>query len=299
MSEVATKVWMRGLRAYFTASQQRSMSARPTRLRPQMEGAPSSVPTCCATWRVASKSSSDEMGKPASMTSTFSRASWRAISSFSMVFIEKPGACSPSRNVVSKMITRSMLSPSRVFLAGLERRHRRASDDEPAHRARERVAGEDEKKKNVVLRGNDHHRQHHHEEGLAGAPPRKRDFLEAPIAERRHHGEREQVRAHGDGAQRPAGELVSLEQDDHGGGHGRRRRRGQSHEEALVAGAGVHVEARQPQRAADDEEEGGEPRRPPQPPQREAVEQEGGRHAEGDDVGERVVLDAELARGLH
>jgi hypothetical protein len=111
MSEVATKVWMRGRRAYLTASHARSMSASPTRLSPQIAGAPSSVPTCRATSRVASKSSSEEMGNPASMTSTLSRASCRAISSFSIVFIEKPGACSPSRNVVSKMITRSMAPP--------------------------------------------------------------------------------------------------------------------------------------------------------------------------------------------
>src|SRR5688572_3253070 len=215
MSEVATKVWIRGLRAYFTASQQRSMSVRPTRLRPQMEGEPSSVPTCCATWRVSSKSSSEEIGKPASMTSTLSRASCRAISSFAMVFIEKPVACSPSRNVVSKMITRSMLSPSRMFLAGLQRRHRRATDDQPSHGAGERVAGEDEKKKDVVLRRDDHDRQHHHEEGLAGAPSRKGHFLEAPVAEGRHHGEGDEVGAHRDRSQHPPGELVALEQDDH------------------------------------------------------------------------------------
>ena len=108
---MATKVWMRGLRAYLTASQQRSMSASPTRESPQIEGAFSSVPTCRATSRVASKSSSEEMGKPASMTSTWRRASCRAISSFSIVFIENPGACSPSRSVVSKMMTRSMCPP--------------------------------------------------------------------------------------------------------------------------------------------------------------------------------------------
>ena len=111
MSEVATNVWMRGVRAYFTASQQRSISARPTRLRPQIDGAPSSVPTWRATARVASKSSSDEMGNPASMTSTLRRASCRAISSFSILFMENPGACSPSRSVVSKMMTRSMTPP--------------------------------------------------------------------------------------------------------------------------------------------------------------------------------------------
>jgi len=108
---VATKVWMRERFAYLTASHARSMSASPTRLSPQMMGAPSRVPTCLATSRTASKSSSEEMGKPASMTSTLRRASCRAISSFSCVFMENPGACSPSRSDVSKMMIRSITYP--------------------------------------------------------------------------------------------------------------------------------------------------------------------------------------------
>src|SRR6185312_9760436 len=47
--------------------------------------------------------------KPASMTSTPRRASWCAISSFSPGFSEMPGDCSPSRRVVSKMMTRSLM----------------------------------------------------------------------------------------------------------------------------------------------------------------------------------------------
>ena len=54
----------------------------------------------------ASKSPGEAIGKPASMTSTPSRASWWAISSFSLVFSEMPGDCSPSRSVVSKISTR-------------------------------------------------------------------------------------------------------------------------------------------------------------------------------------------------
>ena len=53
--------------------------------------------------RTASNSPSLEMGKPASITSTPSRSSCRAISSFSSTFIEAPGDCSPSLSVVSKM----------------------------------------------------------------------------------------------------------------------------------------------------------------------------------------------------
>ncbi len=41
------------------------------------------------------------------MTSTPNAASASAMRSFSARFIEKPGDCSPSRSVVSKMMTRS------------------------------------------------------------------------------------------------------------------------------------------------------------------------------------------------
>ena len=61
-----------------------------------------------------------EIGKPASMTSTFMRMSCRAITSFSSVFMLAPGDCSPSRSVVSKMwILRVMVPP---VLAGLAAR---------------------------------------------------------------------------------------------------------------------------------------------------------------------------------
>ncbi len=58
--------------------------------------------------RTASKSPGEAIGKPASMTSTPSRESCWAISSFSALFSEMPGDCSPSRSVVSKMMTRSL-----------------------------------------------------------------------------------------------------------------------------------------------------------------------------------------------
>ena len=53
-----------------------------------------------------SKSPGEAIGKPASMTSTPRAARARAISSFSPRFMLQPGLCSPSRSVVSKMITR-------------------------------------------------------------------------------------------------------------------------------------------------------------------------------------------------
>src|SRR3989442_12983234 len=59
----------------------------------------------------APKSPSDVIGKPASMTSTPSRSSCRAISSFSSTLRVAPGDCSPSRSVVSKIRTWFISTP--------------------------------------------------------------------------------------------------------------------------------------------------------------------------------------------
>jgi len=96
------KVWMRGRAASFTAPHAASMSALWVRARPQITG-PSTTREIFST---ASKSPGEVIGKPASITSTPRRASCWAISTFSAVFREMPGDCSPSRSVVSKMWTR-------------------------------------------------------------------------------------------------------------------------------------------------------------------------------------------------
>ena len=59
--------------------------------------------------RTASRSPRDAMGKPPSITSTPKSASCRARRSFSGTVIEKPGDCSPSRSVVSKIWMWSIL----------------------------------------------------------------------------------------------------------------------------------------------------------------------------------------------
>src|SRR5690242_5001106 len=135
MSEVETKVWMRGRSASRTASQARSTSAGLARARPATTGPWTSRAMACT----ASKSPGEAIGKPASMMSTPRRASWWAISSFSCLLSEMPGDCSPSRRVVSKTRTRSFSSltagsamsssvpfVSRPFLLGLRLRGRHA-----------------------------------------------------------------------------------------------------------------------------------------------------------------------------
>jgi hypothetical protein len=66
----------------------------------------------------ASKSPLELAANPASITSTFSRSSWRAMRSFSSRVIEAPGDCSPSRKVVSKMINLSAMWFSWFLVVG-------------------------------------------------------------------------------------------------------------------------------------------------------------------------------------
>ena len=98
---VEMKVWMRPRLAFLIASPQRSMSLAPARARPQTM---LSV-TISEIARTASKSPLEAIGKPASITSTFMSSRILESSSFSSRDIEAPGDCSPSRMVVSKMIT--------------------------------------------------------------------------------------------------------------------------------------------------------------------------------------------------
>ena len=58
------------------------------------------------------KSPSEAMGNPASITSTPRRSSWCAMRTFSSTFMLHPGDCSPSRKVVSNIVTCSVPEPS-------------------------------------------------------------------------------------------------------------------------------------------------------------------------------------------
>src|SRR5512135_2016886 len=73
--------------------------------------------TAFATATTPEKSSSEAIGKPASRTSTPSSSSFTARRTFSASRIEKPGDCSPSRSVVSKIVIRGRTSPS-AFMSG-------------------------------------------------------------------------------------------------------------------------------------------------------------------------------------
>ena len=98
---VAMKVWMRPRSACLTAAPARSISPRVARARPAMV----EFLIVLAISETASKSPSEAMGKPASMTSTPMSSSTLAMRSFSSRFMDAPGDCSPSRKVVSKMMT--------------------------------------------------------------------------------------------------------------------------------------------------------------------------------------------------
>ena len=105
---VAMKVWMRpdfaGLIAPPAAWMSRSLArASEQMVEPWMVS---------AMVRIASASPGLAAAKPASITSTPSFSSWRAMRSFSSLVIDAPGLCSPSRKVVSKMNKRSFMAGS-------------------------------------------------------------------------------------------------------------------------------------------------------------------------------------------
>src|SRR5579864_8079333 len=103
-----------------------SMSSGLQRARAQMVG----PATSRATAATLSKSPGEAAGKPASMMSTPSSARARATRSFSGRVMLQPGACSPSRSVVSKMRTRSgvLLMASPLFLQPGHARAQRGAD---------------------------------------------------------------------------------------------------------------------------------------------------------------------------
>src|SRR5436190_5571989 len=103
ISDVETKTWMRKRSAGSSASAHRSTSCSDTRASPAITGPFTEE----AISRTEPHSPSEETGNPASITSTPSRASCSAISTFSALDSAMPGACSPSRSVVSKNRTTS------------------------------------------------------------------------------------------------------------------------------------------------------------------------------------------------
>jgi hypothetical protein len=103
-SLVARTMWMRGRAAGFVASAEARMSAWLARDRLAITG-PSLLKRRAMDCTL-SKSPGEAMAKPASSTSAPSSCRASAMRSFSSRFIEKPGDCSPSRRVVSKMMMR-------------------------------------------------------------------------------------------------------------------------------------------------------------------------------------------------
>src|SRR5690349_22586660 len=112
---VARNTWMRFFAAGLIAFATSSMSPRLQRARPQMIG----PCTSRATAFTLSQSPREAAGKPASMTSTPRSASARATRSFSGCAMLHPGDCSPSRSVVSKIMTRSRCADMGLLLFGI------------------------------------------------------------------------------------------------------------------------------------------------------------------------------------
>ena len=102
MGLVAMKVWMRFFGAGETASPALRTSFSTARANEQTVD----LVMILAIALTDSKSPGLAAAKPASITSTPIFSNWRAMRIFSSLVMDAPGDCSPSRMVVSKIITR-------------------------------------------------------------------------------------------------------------------------------------------------------------------------------------------------
>src|SRR5664280_2066858 len=100
--------------------------------------------------RTELKSSSEAIGKPASITSTPRASSFRARRTFSASHIEKQGACSPSRSVVSKIVMRAGAA-ARTWLSVLSMSGHLVHDDRVQERHLRAQLGADLLDEKVLL----------------------------------------------------------------------------------------------------------------------------------------------------
>src|SRR6185295_19033500 len=121
MSDVPMNTWMR-LRCA-GASAFAAMSTSPSVAR--ASAAIVTPVTSCAICRTAAASPSDAAGNPASIVSTPRSARARATSSFAAAVRAAPGACSPSRRVVSKISICRISFPLLIRVCDGLRRSRR------------------------------------------------------------------------------------------------------------------------------------------------------------------------------
>src|SRR5262245_21769073 len=197
-----------------------------------------------------------------------------------------------------------MISPVGVSLVGVSgrllgyERPLAAVRPERPRRTAQDVGREQEEQEPLRMRGHDQHREDDEQQYAGRAPTREVDLLEAVVAKGRDHQDRDDVRPGRDGRPLPLLQLVVAEQQHHRRDDARCGRNGQAYEVTPIAHAGVDVEAGEAESAAGHEQERAQPRGTPEAPERKAVEHEGGRHAEGHDIRERVELHPELRRGL-
>ena len=113
MGLVAMKVWMRFFGAGETASPALRTSFSTARANEQTVA----LVMILAIAFTDSKSPGLAAAKPASITSTPIFSNWRAIRIFSSLVMDAPGDCSPSRMVVSNMMTRLFWLVVMVFFS--------------------------------------------------------------------------------------------------------------------------------------------------------------------------------------
>src|SRR5215471_9776378 len=308
--------WMPGFFACSTAFSARVISPSWDRARLSTSGRFTSLHTRATD----SKSPSDDAAKPASITSTPSFSNWRAMTTFCSTVMLAPGDCSPSRKVVSKILTILSAACSDMdilqsFLIGLSLK--KNSRGMAGGRCHFRVQTVNQVLASAICPRLSRRRlfvvKHHnlrfcnyecnqnktgnqHPEGMFFPQVR---ILQAKIRKTAHHQTRQPIN-HQQQCDALVGRPFSAQKVIHqnnGSDHLGSRRDGQPDEMTFGGTCTLYIKARQPQRAAHNIRTGRQPTPGSPRYQRPKVNQNCRRHAERNDVGQGVELNTELTGG--
>lgn len=168
-----------------------------------------------------------------------------------------------------------------------------------AQGAGEHVRGHDQKSHDLRRSGHHHEGQHQAHQGVEGVAAEELHLFEADEFDVAHHQKGQEIDHYQDILvllRGPFADLV-VKGDGRGNNHGCRGD-GEPVEVAGVHGAGLHIEAGQPERAADYEEKRGHPAELLEGFQGPEIDQDRGGHPEGHQVRQGIVLHPEAGSAV-
>src|SRR5512141_195596 len=216
----------------------------------------------------------------------------RARSTFAR--IRSPGATASLPACLARIFSVSVMPLDRLLALDVFRSPAPDRVDHLGHRPGDDVRGYEDEDHHLRLRRQQQREEDEYHQRVEGAPSERLEVLEGVELDGAHHEKGEHVdrQEHGEVLEAPRSAQV-VEEQDHGGDEDRRRRDGEPVELPLLHRVDLDVEARESQGPADEVEERRQP--PPSAERGEGppVDEERRGDAEGHEIGQGVVLDAE------